>query len=78
MDDQRRHASPYSTDELLQQVAHRRSRLLEDATFLKRELRVLASQLTACEEAIDELDRTERHLLAENVVRLKRFSRPGQ
>jgi hypothetical protein len=64
--------SSYSTDELLQLVAVRRSRLIERATILKRELRVLAAQLTACEQSVDELDRTERHLLAENVARLKR------
>ena len=64
--------SSYSTDELLQLVAVRRSRLIERATILKRELRVLAARLTACEEAVDELDRTEKDLLAENVARLER------
>ena len=64
--------SSYSTDELLQLVAVRRSRLIERATILKRELRVLAAQLTTCEQSIDELDRTEKDLLAENVARLER------
>ena len=64
--------SSYSTDELLQLVAVRRSRLIERATILKRELRVLAAQLTTCEQSIDELDRTEKDLLAENVTRLER------
>jgi hypothetical protein len=64
--------SSYSTDELLQLVAVRRSRLIERATILKRELRMLAPRLTACEQSVDELDRTEKHLLAENVARLKR------
>jgi hypothetical protein len=66
-----RPSSSHSTDELLQLVAVRRSRLVERATILKRELRVLAAQLTACEQSIDELDRTEKHLL-ERATILKR------
>jgi prefoldin subunit 5 len=70
--DQPRHPSSYSTHELLQLTAARRQRLIERATIIKRQLRQLAAELTACEERIDELDRTEKHLLAENAARLNR------
>jgi hypothetical protein len=59
-------------EEVLQLVAEKRSRLIERATILKRQLRQLAAELTACEEHIDELDLTEKHLLAENAARRKR------
>ena len=61
-----------SPEELLQLVAEKRSRLIERATILKRQLRQLAAELTACEESIDELDSTEKHLLAENAARFER------
>jgi hypothetical protein len=70
--DQRRLPPSDSSEEVLQLVAEKRSRLVERATILKRQLRQLAAELTACEESIDELDRTEKHLLAENAARLKR------
>jgi hypothetical protein len=72
MDDRRHHVvrelrrSSYSIDELLYLTAERRSRLIEKATILKRHLQQLAAELTACEGCIDELDRTERHLMREN------------
>jgi predicted ribosome quality control (RQC) complex YloA/Tae2 family protein len=69
--DQRRLRNSHPTEEVLQLVAEKRSRLIERATILKRQLRQLAAELTACEESIDELDRTEKHLLAENAARLR-------
>ena len=59
---------PCSTDELLHQTAEKRSRLIEKAALLKRHLRQLAAELSACEGCIDELDRTERLLIRENMA----------
>lgn len=70
--DERRHPSPCSTDELLHLTAEKRQRLIEKAAMLKRNLRRLAAELSAYEESIDELDRTERLLVRENMARLER------
>jgi hypothetical protein len=69
----KRHPSTYSTDELLKMAAEKRAKLIERVTILKQQLRQIVSELGVCERHIDELDRTETHLLAEkNVPRLRR------
>jgi hypothetical protein len=55
----------YSTDELLRMTTAHRIRLTRRQNILKRELRQRAAELTAIEEALEQVIATEDRLLRE-------------